>query len=105
MANPFDRADVADTSSDQPAPASHTALIPRIQAAVRLTLIHAYRDVLLLHFPVQYAAKYSARIEAVLVRMEDDEEGLNAEYTWMLLQHELERHSAILVAASMVLFL
>ena len=79
--------------------------LPSIQAAVRSTLIHAYRDVLLLHFPVQYAAKYSARIEAVLVRMEDDEEGLNPEYTWTLLQHELERHSAILVAASMVLFL
>ena len=98
---------VADTSSsDQRGLADkHTGILPSIQAAVLSPLVYAYRNILLLRFPVQYAATYSARIEAVLSRIEADEKGSNAEHSWELLRRELFRWSKALVVFGLVLFM
>ena len=100
----FAHGDVADiTVHQRDLTHKYSAVFASIQAAVLFTLIHAYRDILLLHFPVRYAATYSARIEAVLARMEADEDGSNPEFSWDLLRHELSRCASILLTAGMVL--
>ena len=106
MDNSFTRGEVVDSLHSGRALAQRLfAILLAIQAAALFTLVHAYHDILLLHFPVKYVATYSARIEDVLTRMEADEAGINPEYTWKLLRRELRRWLYAMLTSGCLLLL
>ena len=98
--------DVANTCLDQRGfTYKHAAVFRSIWDTVLSIAIHAYHDVLLLHFPVQYAAQYSARVEAVLSRFEHDEEDSDAKTHWELLRDELARWYGFFFFAVLIIIL
>ena len=82
-----------------------SADVDSLWEATLFIAVHLYRDVFLLHFPVQYFAKYSARVDDVLGRMEANEEEYNTDIVQELLIYWPMRRFQALFGVLFVLYL